>query len=59
MKTSAIIGISILSIIWLWLAWLLLSKSGINLKNILVLTMSGIIVFVPMWRKYSNSSKKE
>ena len=52
MKTSVIIGLSILLLLWLWFAWMLLSAGGINLKNILILVMSGIIVFVPLVKKY-------
>ena len=52
MKTSVIIGLSILLMLWLWFAWMLLSAGGINLKNILILVMSGIIVFVPLVKKY-------
>ena len=52
MKTSAIIGITILIVVWLWLAWLLLTSGGINLKNILLLAMTAVIIFVPLWKKY-------
>lgn len=56
MKTSALIGLSILLIVWMWLAWLLLSTGGVNLRNILILAMSGIIVFVPLWKRYFKKS---
>lgn len=52
MKTSAIIGLSLLLAVWLWLAWLLLSAGGVNLKNLLILAMTAIIIFVPLWKKY-------
>ena len=52
MKTSVIIGLSLLFTLWLWLAFLLLSKGGVNLRNILLLAMSGVIVFVPLMKKY-------
>lgn len=52
MKTSAIIGLSLLALIWLWLAWMLLTAGGVNLRNILVLAMSAIIIFVPLYKKF-------
>ena len=59
MKTSALIGIAVLAIIWLWLACMLLAAGGVTLKNITVLAMSGIIIFVPLARKHSNYKKKD
>ncbi|MBD5196594.1 MAG: hypothetical protein K2G53_08570 [Muribaculaceae bacterium] len=46
------IGFSILAIIWLWLVWMLMSAGGVNLKNILIAAMTGIIIFVPLYKKY-------
>lgn len=51
MKNSALIGLLLLLVVWIWLAFQLLSAGGINLKNILILAMSGIICFVPLMRK--------
>lgn len=59
MKTSVIIGVSILMTVWLWLAWLLLSSGGVNLRNLLVLAISGIIIFVPLWKKYFNGAENK
>lgn len=59
MKTSAILGLSVLLCIWMWLAWILLSSSGLTLKNLLVLAMSAIIIFVPLVRKFSDGHKKD
>ncbi len=58
MKTSAVIGLSLLLCIWLWLAWLLLSQSGVNLKNIILLAMTAIIIFVPLLKKFGVIKKK-
>lgn len=52
MKKSVLIGLSLLFMVWLWLAWLLLSSGGVNLKNLLLLAMTAIIIFVPLFRKY-------
>lgn len=57
MKLRILILLSILLIIWLWLAWLLLSTGGFNLKNLIILAMSAIIVFVPLWKKYFAGSQ--
>lgn len=53
MKTSALIGVVILTIAWLWLAWMLLSLGGLTLKNIIILAMSAVIVYVPIVKKFS------
>lgn len=58
MKTSALIGLSLLLVIWMWLAWVLLTSGGVNLKNLLILAMSGIIIFVPLWKRYFRKSDK-
>lgn len=52
MKKSVLIGLSLLFMVWLWLAWLLLRYGGVNLKNLLLLAMTAIIIFVPLFRKY-------
>lgn len=54
MKKSAIFGIAVLFIIWASLAYLLLTAGGINLKNLLLLAMTAIIIFVPMWKEYGH-----
>lgn len=56
MKTSALIGLSLLLVIWMWLAWVLLTSGGVTLKNLLILAMSGIIIFVPLWKRYFRKS---
>lgn len=52
MKTGTIIGIILLGIAWLWLAWALIAYGGFNLKNLLLVAMTGIIIFVPLYKKY-------
>lgn len=46
------LGIGILVAVWLWLAWYVLAGSGVTLINIFWVVISGIIVFVPLYRKY-------
>ena len=52
MGKSKTIGIAILAIIWIWLVWMLLAAKGVNLKNLLIVVMTGIIIFVPLYKKY-------
>lgn len=47
-----ILGISVLALLWIWLVWMLFSAGGFNLKNILLAAMTGIIIFVPLYKKY-------
>ncbi len=51
------IGIAVLAVVWLWLAWYALVALGITLVNLLIIIMSGIIVFVPLWKKYIRNDK--
>ncbi len=46
-------GLILLALVWLWLCWSLVALGGgFNLKNILLIVASGIIIFVPLWKKY-------
>ncbi len=58
MKTSAKIGFSLLVILWVWLAWGVLS-AGITLYSLLIVAISGIIILVPMWRKWNTPNKND
>ncbi len=42
---------TLLGLVWLWLAWGVLS-AGFTLYNLLMVAVSGVIIFVPLWRKY-------
>ncbi len=60
MKPTRIAGLAILFILWVWLCFgLLTSADGFNLKNILIAAMSGIIIFVPLYKKYIRGEKKQ
>lgn len=52
MKASATIGTALLGVVWIWLVWVLLTSGGFTLKNLLIAVMTGIIIFVPIWKKY-------
>ena len=59
MKPTRIAGLAMLAILWVWLCvGLLGSADGFNLKNILIAAMSGIIIFVPLYKKYFGGDKK-
>ena len=45
-------GIGVLALAWLALALYTLIYAGMNLRNLLVVAFSGIIIFVPIWKKY-------
>ncbi len=58
MKPARIAGILLLALLWIWLSvGLLTSADGFNLKNILIALMSGIIIFVPLYKKYFKGEK--
>jgi len=58
MKPARIAGILLLALLWIWLSvGLLTSADGFNLKNILIALMSGIIIFVPLYKKYFKGKK--
>ena len=56
MKISVIIGIIVLAIAWLALAAYTFTYAGFNLRNLLVVGFSGLIIFVPLWKKYIKAS---
>ena len=52
MKGAKYVGITILAVVWLWLAVFIFIRAGITLLNIIWVVISGIIVFVPLYKKY-------
>ena len=52
MKKSTLFGFIVLALVYIWLAWLILSKSSVTLYNILLIVMAGMIIFVPLYSKY-------
>lgn len=51
-KSKRLAGIGILALLWLWLAWGFLSAKGVTLFNLIILAMTGIIIFLPLYKKY-------
>lgn len=53
MNLGKIAGLIILALVWVWLCRaLIVSGGGVTLKNLLLIGASGIIIFVPLWKKY-------
>lgn len=57
MKITTIIGIIVLLIAWLALAGYTFVYSGFNLRNLMVVGFSGVIIFVPVWKRYIRTDK--
>lgn len=56
MNVVKIAGLLLLVLVWLWLCWSLISLAGgWTLKNIFLIIASAIIIFVPIWKKYSGA----
>ena len=46
-------GFSVLALVWIWLCRaLIVAGGGFTLKNVFLIAASGIIIFVPLWKKY-------
>lgn len=53
MNAVKIAGMMLLALVWLWLCWSLIALGGgFTMKNVFLIVASGIIVFVPLWKKY-------
>lgn len=50
--SGKIFGLIFLAIIWIWLVYILFTRGGLNMKNIFVAAASGIIIFLPLWKRY-------
>ncbi|MDE6009934.1 MAG: hypothetical protein K2F87_00610 [Muribaculaceae bacterium] len=47
-----IAGLILLALIWVWLVYMLFTRGGVDLKNLFIAVASGIIIFVPLWKRY-------
>lgn len=57
MSFGKIAGFTLLALLWVWLSWgLLTTEKGFNLKNLIIVAASGIIIFVPLWKRYSRKN---
>ncbi len=51
MRSASLFGFILLFLLWVWISWAIL-KSGFTLYNLLIVAMAGIIIFVPLYKKY-------
>lgn len=60
MKTSILIRFICILALWLLLCYLMLQGRGLNFYTLFVVIASGIIVFVPLYKKHikGNDEKK-
>lgn len=59
MKFSIIIRFVLLGILWLALCyWMLKGQQRITLYHLFVVFVSGVIIFVPMYKKYVGNGRK-
>ena len=53
MKATHIAALALLLLLWLWLCRaIVVGAGGFTFKNIFLIGASGIIIFVPLWKKY-------
>lgn len=52
MKAYTIFRLLCLAALWIILCYLLIQGRGINLWSLFVIFASGIVVFVPLYKKY-------
>lgn len=59
MKPTRIAGIILLALLWGWLVRaLLIGAGGITLKNLFLIAASGIIIFVPIYKKWIRAEQE-
>lgn len=55
MKAYTIFRLMCLTALWIILCYLLIQGRGINLWSLFVIFASGIVVFVPLYKKYMHN----
>lgn len=58
MKIATCVGIGILALLWLWLVTYILLFTHFTLLSLIWIAISGIIIFVPLYKKYFKKSEK-
>lgn len=59
MKLFRIIGLAVLVLVWIWLCRIVIVAGGVTLRSLFLVVASGIIIFVPLWRKYFGREMKD
>lgn len=57
MNASTIIRLACLTALWVLLCYLLIQGRGFNLWTLFVIVASGIVVFVPLYKKHKRDGK--
>lgn len=55
MSTAHKIIITILTLLWLGLSYLVLDLAGITLVNIMWVLLAGAFILLPLWKKWGGS----
>ena len=59
MGIGKIIGFGLITLLWIWLcSALIMSGGGLTFKNFFLIIASGIIIFVPIWKRYFRANQK-
>lgn len=59
METSTIIRFTFIALLWLILCYLVIVGRPLNLYTIFIIVTSGIIVWVPLYKKYIKNGRKQ
>lgn len=59
MKTSLIIRFTFIVALWLLLCYLVVTSQPLSFRVIFIIVASGIVVLVPLWKKYIRNKQKE
>ncbi|MBD5307909.1 MAG: hypothetical protein HDS15_01325 [Bacteroides sp.] len=59
MKRTLIFRLACLVALWLILSYMVVASQPFNLRVAFVIIASGIIVFVPFWKKYLKESAQQ
>ncbi|MCM1522124.1 MAG: hypothetical protein NC039_05665 [Muribaculaceae bacterium] len=57
MDTSTKIRFGFIAALWLVLVWLVVSSQPFTLWTLFMITVSGIVVWVPLYKKYIKNDK--
>lgn len=58
MKFRHYLVLSLLTLLWGWLSAYVFIKGGLNLKNILIVILSGWMIIFPVWKRYQAAKQQ-
>ena len=53
-----VIRLTIIAVLWIALCCVLIIRGGFNAWNLFVIIASGIVIFVPLYKKYEKEGNK-